>query len=90
MSIDEEESKPLVGIIYPPPDIRNIVDKTATFVARNGIQFEERIRENEKHNTKFSFLNPNDPYHAYYQYKITETKEGKTPKKPDLKESKVE
>ncbi|CAH1762760.1 12771_t:CDS:10 [Entrophospora sp. SA101] len=78
MSIDEEESKPLVGIIYPPPDIRNIVDKTATFVARNGIQFEERIRENEKHNTKFSFLNPNDPYHAYYQYKITETKEGKT------------
>ena len=23
-----------VGIIYPPPEVRNIVDKTATFVAR--------------------------------------------------------
>lgn len=55
----------------------DIVDKTAVFVARNGVQFEERIRENEKHNAKFSFLNPNDPYHAYYQYKIAETKEGK-------------
>ncbi|UZO19681.1 uncharacterized protein OCT59_010957 [Rhizophagus irregularis] len=84
--IIDESSKPLVGIIYPPPDIRNIVDKTAVFVARNGVQFEERIRENEKHNAKFSFLNPNDPYHAYYQYKIAETKEGKAPKKVEAKE----
>ncbi|GBB99833.1 hypothetical protein RclHR1_03650009 [Rhizophagus clarus] len=84
--IIDESSKPLVGIIYPPPDIRNIVDKTAVFVARNGVQFEERIRENEKHNAKFSFLNPNDPYHAYYQYKIAETKEGKVPKKIEAKE----
>ncbi|KAG9290545.1 hypothetical protein G9A89_020915 [Geosiphon pyriformis] len=85
-----EDSKPLIGIIYPPPDIRNIVDRTAVFVARNGIQFEERIRENEKHNAKFSFLNPNDPYHAYYQYKITETKEGKVPKKAETKDVKPE
>jgi hypothetical protein len=26
-----------VGIIYPPPDIRAIVDKTADFVGRNGM-----------------------------------------------------
>jgi len=31
-------------------------------------------------------LNPNDPYHAYYQYKIAETKEGKAPKKIEAKE----
>ncbi|RIB04404.1 Pre-mRNA splicing factor PRP21 like protein [Gigaspora rosea] len=87
---NEEDTRPLVGIIYPPPDIRNIVDKTAVFVARNGVQFEERIRENEKHNAKFSFLNPNDPYHAYYQYKIAETKGGKVSKKAEPKELKVE
>ncbi|CAG8562523.1 13359_t:CDS:10 [Ambispora leptoticha] len=87
---NEDDSKPLVGIIYPPPDIRNIVDRTAVFVARNGVQFEERIRENEKHNAKFSFLNPNDPYHAYYQYKITETKEGKVPKKIEARDIKPE
>jgi splicing factor 3A subunit 1 len=32
-----------VGVIVPPPDIRAIVDKTATFVARNGPEFEKRI-----------------------------------------------
>ncbi|CAG8575996.1 8929_t:CDS:10, partial [Racocetra fulgida] len=89
-SLNNEDARPLVGIIYPPPDIRNIVDKTAIFVARNGVQFEERIRENEKHNAKFSFLNPNDPYHAYYQYKIAETKGGKVSKKAEPKELKVE
>ncbi|RVW45434.1 Glycine cleavage system H protein 2, mitochondrial [Vitis vinifera] len=32
-----------IGIIHPPPDIRNIVDKTARFVAKNGPEFEKRI-----------------------------------------------
>jgi len=53
------------------------VDKTATFVARNGPEFEEKIRGNEITNTKFNFLNPNDPYHAYYQHKVKEIAEGK-------------
>ena len=37
----------IVGIIYPPPEVRNIVDKTASFVARNGPEFEQRIKQNE-------------------------------------------
>lgn len=67
----------MVGIIYPPPEVRNIVDKTASFVARNGPEFEARIRQNEINNPKFNFLNPNDPYHAYYRHKVSEFKEGK-------------
>ncbi|XP_014252528.1 splicing factor 3A subunit 1 [Cimex lectularius] len=70
-------SKPLVGIIYPPPEVRNIVDKTASFVARNGPEFESRIRQNELGNPKFNFLNSGDPYHAYYQHKVKDFKEGK-------------
>ncbi|XP_061907122.1 splicing factor 3A subunit 1 [Entelurus aequoreus] len=70
-------TKPMVGIIYPPPEVRNIVDKTASFVARNGPEFEARIRQNEINNPKFNFLNPNDPYHAYYRHKVNEFKEGK-------------
>ncbi|KAJ8309400.1 hypothetical protein KUTeg_014274 [Tegillarca granosa] len=76
----EEEisaAKPVIGIIYPPPEVRNIVDKTAGFVARNGPEFESRIRQNEVNNPKFNFLNPADPYHAYYQHKVKEFKEGK-------------
>ncbi|KAL5004725.1 hypothetical protein ScPMuIL_018181 [Solemya velum] len=69
--------KSVVGIIYPPPEVRNIVDKTASFVARNGPEFESRIRLNEINNPKFNFLTATDPYHAYYQHKVKEFKEGK-------------
>ena len=55
----------------------DIVDKTASFVARNGPEFESRIRKNELNNAKFNFLNPSDPYHAYYQHKVREFKEGR-------------
>ncbi|OWR42516.1 putative spliceosome associated protein [Danaus plexippus plexippus] len=68
---------PVIGIIYPPPEVRNIVDKTASFVARNGPEFEARIRQNELGNPKFNFLNSGDPYHAYYQHKVKEIREGK-------------
>ncbi|KPM05088.1 splicing factor 3A subunit 1-like protein [Sarcoptes scabiei] len=64
-----------ISIIYPPPEIRNIVDKTASFVARNGPEFETRIQQNEPNNRKFNFLNPGDPYNAYYQFKVKEFRE---------------
>lgn len=55
----------------------DIVDKTASFVARNGPEFESRIRQNELGNPKFNFLSFGDPYHAYYQHKVKEFREGK-------------
>lgn len=63
-----------IGMIHPPPDIRGIVDKTAQFVARNGPEFERRILANGRNNVKFNFLNPGDPYHAYYQHRVAEMK----------------
>lgn len=76
-----EEKKNVVGFIYPPPEVRNIVDKTANFVARNGPEFEARIRQHEQNNPKFNFLNPGDPYHAYYQHKVNDCRTGKTGEK---------
>uniref|UniRef100_A0A1B6LWF0 SURP motif domain-containing protein n=1 Tax=Graphocephala atropunctata TaxID=36148 RepID=A0A1B6LWF0_9HEMI len=73
----QPSSQPVVGIIYPPPEVRNIVDKTASFVARNGPEFESRIRQNEVGNPKFNFLSLGDPYHAYYQHKVKEFREGR-------------
>ncbi|KAB1216618.1 putative splicing factor 3A subunit 1 [Morella rubra] len=61
-----------IGIIHPPPDIRTIVDKTAQFVAKNGPEFEKRIIANNAGNVKFNFLNASDPYHAYYQHRLSE------------------
>lgn len=41
-----------------------------------GPEFEGRIKLNEANNTKFNFLNRLDPYHAYYEHKIKEIREG--------------
>jgi len=53
------------------------VDKTASFVARNGPEFEARIKLNEQNNAKFNFLSKGDPYHAYYEFRVKEFQEGK-------------
>lgn len=77
---DQNKAKPssvathtkTIGIIHPPPDIRSIVDKTSQFVAKNGPEFEKRIIANNAGNVKFNFLYPSDPYHAYYQHRLSE------------------
>ncbi|XP_044978530.1 probable splicing factor 3A subunit 1 [Hordeum vulgare subsp. vulgare] len=61
-----------IGIIHPPPDIRVIIEKTASFVAKNGPEFERRIVALNQGNAKFNFLQPSDPYHAYYQHRVSE------------------
>jgi len=78
MATDEivGKSGAVTGIIYPPPDVRSIVDKTAEFVARNGETFENRIKAKESANLKFGFLNADDPYNAYYKFKVNEIKSG--------------
>lgn len=74
--MDTEVQKPIVdtasdsGILQPVGDAKEIIDKTATFVARNGPNFEQKILAKEKDNPKFGFLRPGNPYYAYYQQKI--------------------
>jgi splicing factor 3A subunit 1 len=59
-------------VLEPPPTIRCIVDKTAEFVAQNGVEFEMQILSNEKKNPTFNFLKAKDAYHPYYQQRILE------------------
>ncbi|XP_026274909.1 calcium homeostasis endoplasmic reticulum protein [Frankliniella occidentalis] len=56
----------------PPQDIdlRNIIDKLAQFVARNGMEFEQMTKNKQKDNPKFSFLFGGEHFN-YYQYKVT-------------------
>ena len=75
--IPDEINKPPAGVVLPPKDIRAIVEKTAGYVARNGAVFEDRIREKEKHNAKFSFLSVNDAYNQFYAWRLNEVREGR-------------
>ncbi|XP_069162329.1 calcium homeostasis endoplasmic reticulum protein isoform X2 [Procambarus clarkii] len=56
----------------PPPDqeLKNIIDKLAQFVARNGPEFEQMTKTKQKENPKFSFLFGGE-FFNYYQYKVT-------------------
>ncbi|KAJ3035287.1 splicing factor 3a, subunit 1 [Rhizophlyctis rosea] len=87
-STPNPDSGNAVGMIIPPPEIRTIVEKTADFVARNGAQFEERIREKERLNPRFCFLNPSDPYRPFYDHKVQEYKDGKAAPAQKPKEDK--
>ena len=43
-------------LYFSDDDLRNIIDRLANFVSRNGPQFEEMTRQKQQHNKKFSFL----------------------------------
>ena len=55
-----------------------VIDKTADFVASSEKpeRIEDKIREGQRSDPKFSFLNPVDPYHAYYKHKLAKAASG--------------
>lgn len=71
-SIQTTEEKVPSGILVPPEEIKNIINTTASFVARVGANFESKVFSKEKNNPKFSFLQNTDQYHPYYHWKIQE------------------
>ncbi|ELW67089.1 Calcium homeostasis endoplasmic reticulum protein, partial [Tupaia chinensis] len=50
-------------------ELRNVIDKLAQFVARNGPEFEKMTMEKQKDNPKFSFLFGGE-FYSYYKYKL--------------------
>ncbi|KAK7743776.1 SF3a splicing factor complex subunit [Cytospora paraplurivora] len=77
-SAELDKIKPPPGVVVPPPgEIREAIEKTAGFVARRGVSFEERIRESHGANPKFSFLmGDSDPYNAWYEWRKEQYKAG--------------
>lgn len=73
----DDANKAPDGVVLPPRDIREVIEKSAGYVARNGETFEARIRENNPTNPKFSFLVPGDAYNPYYVWRVKENKEGR-------------
>lgn len=77
------------GIIRPPPEIRAVADKTASYVAKNGRAFEARILGSGKGKTpKFAFLHQDSPFHAYYEDRIRFYENGGEDKKEEEEDEK--
>lgn len=77
-SLAAQQIKDTVGIIFPPADIRGIIDKTAEFVAKNGPEFEQRVLADRSNGSKFAFLIAGNPYRPYYDAKVAEFQTGES------------
>nr|CAD7410507.1 unnamed protein product [Timema cristinae] len=67
---NQQEDKP---IPIPPSDLQLIIDKMASYVSKNGRDFETIVKS--KGDSRFLFLEPDNPHHPYYQMKVAEYKE---------------
>lgn len=64
----------MTELIYPPPEMRSIIEKLADHVSKHGLEFEKRaLREN---NEKLAFLRADNPYRAYYDHRIAQLQAG--------------
>uniref|UniRef100_A0A1B0G9T7 SURP motif domain-containing protein n=1 Tax=Glossina morsitans morsitans TaxID=37546 RepID=A0A1B0G9T7_GLOMM len=69
MSAKKESPEPQLEFPVPIENLKNIIDKTALYVVKNGRKFEETLLT--KSEERFTFLLPNNEYYPYYLYKIT-------------------
>ncbi|XP_008651525.1 gamma response I protein isoform X1 [Zea mays] len=65
------------GAVAPPPPndmtVRQVADKLASFVAKNGRQFENITRQRNPGDTPFKFLfDKNCPDYKYYEFQLAE------------------
>ena len=57
------------SFIVPPADVQIIIDKMASYVAKNGRDFESIVKS--KGDPRFNFLELSHQYHGYYAHKLT-------------------
>ncbi|XP_067015704.1 splicing factor, suppressor of white-apricot homolog [Anabrus simplex] len=68
-------------LVVPPSDMQIIIDKMASYVAKNGQDFEAIVKS--KGDARFAFLDDGHPFQPYYRHKIA------VYKKLEAKEKKV-
>ncbi|KAK8374710.1 hypothetical protein O3P69_016135 [Scylla paramamosain] len=56
------------NIKWPPPDVQMVIDKMASYIIKNGVEFETMVRSRD--DPRFSFLKKDHEYYPYYRCKI--------------------
>ncbi|CAG8794390.1 32733_t:CDS:2 [Gigaspora margarita] len=72
------QSQPIGPVIVPPPDLKIIIDKMATYVSKSGESLEAKVREKHIDDPRFSFLLPWNEFHSYYRQRIQHEKAAET------------
>lgn len=69
--INNESRSDGVGLIIPPLEVREFLEKTATFIAKKP-SLEVLVLERHRDDPRFTFLHGSDPYHSYYRQRVSE------------------
>ncbi|KAF3780259.1 SURP and G-patch domain-containing protein [Nymphaea thermarum] len=75
LDASEQGSSRRDALPYSPSDpaVKNVADKLASFVAKNGRQFEDVTRQRNPGDTPFKFLfDVNCPDYKYYEFRLAE------------------
>lgn len=72
VSNDEEQEVNMEEMTIPTGDIQVVIDKMASYVCKNGEQFEDIVRA--KGDPRFDFLKDGHEFNIYYRKKIRELK----------------
>ncbi|KAK5638225.1 hypothetical protein RI129_012520 [Pyrocoelia pectoralis] len=77
------------NVKIPPTEMEQIINKMASYVTKNGKDFESIVKS--KGDPRFEFLNETHEYHSYYRLKMKEYFEvqGKSEKEIELAENSV-
>ena len=78
---DESNVVTYTGLI-PPSELQVVIDKTATYVAKNGVEFEQTLRK--KNDVRFQFLDKSNEFFQYYMFKVTEIRGPVPPPAPEI------
>ncbi|KAI5955082.1 PRP21 [Candida jiufengensis] len=63
-------------IKLPPKEIQETIDKTITYIIKNGKSFEERLtKNNTKKDNQFGFLKTDSEYHKFYLNQLAKASE---------------
>jgi len=81
--IERFKLKMVIPNVPEESEVKNIIDKLANFVARNGLEFENMTKNKQKNNPKFSFLF-GGKYFAYYKYKLASEQQMLNPQNSNL------
>ncbi|CRL03856.1 CLUMA_CG016986, isoform A [Clunio marinus] len=71
-SESEDENVMTYSGLIPPSDLQLVIDKTAIYVGKNGVEFEETLRK--KQDVRFQFLDVTNEFHQYYVFKVNESR----------------
>lgn len=64
----DQKAKPQAPtqILIPPPETQKFIETTASYVVKNGEEFENMILQQSESRQVVSFILKNDPYYPFY------------------------